>query len=167
MGTDVTGSYTYDSDLVDSLANSNTIDKFQSNTAINASFDWEITFALGTESRTVTSADRAFTFILNDKAADQYSFSAGGLANITLNDNNSDAIQNLSNSAPTSATDLSLFGSIKNDLYKIEGSENQLSFRINSITPASASVPEPSMAAVVSIGFLSLAVMSWRRKRES
>jgi hypothetical protein len=158
QGTAVTGSYTYDTDIVPSVANGS-LNKFQSNIPGNAGFGWSITFEVGSVSRTVTENDKVFSFTVWDKArpGDVYSF-GGSNASLSLAGSDPDAVVAPDGNAPLTAPDLSLFGSATG-LYKIGGTPNQLSFRLTSITlgggggtGGSAPAPEPSAALLFGIG---------------
>ena len=163
QGTDVTGSYTYDSDLDPTLnvtnSNGSITNTFLSNNAGNAGLDWEFTVSLGATSLSVDETDGLFNFGLFDKTPasllDTYQLTAPGGASIQLIGSDPRAVENLNGTVPTDAPDLSLFQSV----VTAGRVGTQLKWTFDSITLRDSggggpSVPEPTAALVFGLGLL-------------
>jgi len=147
QGTDVTGSISYDSALVDLIAGS-TYDKFQSNVGPESA--WSMTFEMGGVSRTLTQTDFAVVFILFSTNG-QYSFQGAGNG-LSIS---GAGLEPLDGTAPDWAPDLSVVtGNTKKGYYRETG--NRLYFNLTEMSvraPVSA-MPEPGAALLFGLGIL-------------
>lgn len=163
QGTEVTGWFTYDSELANTPNLADNTNKFLSNNPDNAGLHYELVIMLGGTQVAFDESDGFFNFTLMDKPGDIYSFSfvgQGTNASIGLYGDDDDAVAGVTGSVPQAAPDLDLFGSPAT----AGRVGTQLKFTFDSITlrpgppgavgPPGAAVPEPSAALLFGMGFL-------------
>jgi len=169
LGWDVTGSFSYQAGLVDSLSSNTTFDKFLS-ISPNAGTSWSMTFALGGVTQTITEADGLFNFSLfRNASGDHYSFTgADNKASIALN--SSSSVLALNGVVPTSAPILGQFDGLNQGIYNVP--ENGVNFAnflkfdiVTMSSPVVTAVPEPEIYAMMGLG---LGLIGWvgRKKRK-